>query len=167
MRVAQTLRWQVRVASGKWKNTKSASLHLPPATCTRHTTARLGCGCAALARISHQLVGRNEQLVWLPELRSRFFGSQADRVSILVCPVALFRQYFRRPCLGLREKSRLAATNIHHDRVSSLRVVLCRLLGFLKSIQRLLVREQIDPAFQPINSKRTAVLPVPYFPAHR
>ena len=61
------------------------------------------CRHCRLSRISHQPVGRIEQLVRLSELRSPNFGLQTNKVSVLISPVALFRQNFRRPRSGLRD----------------------------------------------------------------
>ena len=41
-----------KFSSGEWKNIMLTALHLPPATCTRHSTAPLGCGSAALVFVA-------------------------------------------------------------------------------------------------------------------
>jgi len=75
---------------------------------SEHPAARRAGGLLGrLARISHQRVGRNEQLQRLPELRSpdtRWFRAKVFVHSHHVAPL---EHVFRRPCSGLRERSRL------------------------------------------------------------
>jgi hypothetical protein len=65
-------------------------------------------------------VGRNEQLEPVPELRSPVTHWVGDRMFARFRPVALFRQVFRRPRSGLREKSGL---EIRFDRIELLRTL--------------------------------------------
>jgi hypothetical protein len=54
-------------------------------------------------RIIHESVGRNEQTLPRPELRSLFFEHSAVRARRPSTAFALFRQQLVRPCSGLHE----------------------------------------------------------------
>jgi len=68
---------------------------------------------ALLARISHQRVGRNEQLQRLGELRSPDTRWFRHKVFARCCPVALLRHVFRRPD-GLFDQERPGSEGPRH-----------------------------------------------------
>ncbi len=68
-------------------------------------------GQSTLTRIIHESVGRNEQTLPAPELRSLFSDHSVARMLCRSTAFALFRQHVARPCSGLREYSGLLCRN--------------------------------------------------------